>query len=184
MLSKILPIFSWLPSYQKEWIRYDVVAGLTAAAVVIPKAMAYAAIAGLPLVIGLYTSLVPLVVYAIMGTSRPLSVTSTSTIAILSAGAIGMVAPGGDTAALMSVSATLALLTGLFLLLGGLFRLGVVANLISDPVLTGFKAGIGLVIVLDQLPKLLGITSPRLDSCAISARSLPICRRHQFLPYC
>ena len=157
MLSKIFPIFSWLHSYQKEWIRYDVVAGLTAAAVVIPKAMAYAAIAGLPLVIGLYTSLVPLVVYAIMGTSRPLSVTSTSTIAILSAGAIGMVAPGGDTATLMSVSATLALLTGVFLLLGGLFRLGVVANLISDPVLTGFKAGIGLVIVLDQLPKLLGI---------------------------
>jgi len=157
MLSKIFPIFNWLPSYQKEWLRYDVVAGLTASAVVIPKAMAYAAIAGLPLVIGLYTSLVPLIVYAIMGTSRPLSVTSTSTIAILSAGAIGMVAPGGDTATLMSVSATLALLTGAFLLLGGLFRLGVVANLISDPVLTGFKAGIGLVIVLDQLPKLLGI---------------------------
>ena len=157
MLSKIFPIFSWLPSYQKEWLRYDVVAGLTAAAVVIPKAMAYAAIAGLPLVIGLYTSLVPLVVYAIMGTSRPLSVTSTSTIAILSAGAIGLVTPGGDSAALIAVSATLALLTGLFLLLGGLFRLGVVANLISDPVLTGFKAGIGLVIVLDQLPKLLGI---------------------------
>jgi len=157
MLSKLFPIFNWLPSYQKEWIRYDVVAGLTAAAVVIPKAMAYAAIAGLPLVVGLYTSLVPLVVYAIMGTSRPLSVTSTSTIAILAAGALGLVAPGGDTSALIAASATLALLTGAFLLLSGLFRLGVVANLISDPVLTGFKAGIGLVIVLDQLPKLLGI---------------------------
>ena len=157
MLSKLFPIFNWLPSYQKEWIRYDVVAGLTAAAVVIPKAMAYAAIAGLPLVVGLYTSLVPLVVYAIMGTSRPLSVTSTSTIAILAAGALGLVAPGGDTTALIAASATLALLTGAFLLLSGLFRLGVVANLISDPVLTGFKAGIGLVIVLDQLPKLLGI---------------------------
>jgi len=156
-LSKIFPIFNWLPSYQKESLRHDVVAGLTAAAVVIPKAMAYAAIAGLPLVIGLYTSLVPLIIYAVMGTSRPLSVTSTSTIAILSAGAIGLVAPGGDTATLMAVSATLALLTGAFLLFGGLFRLGVVANLISDPVLTGFKAGIGLVIVLDQLPKLLGI---------------------------
>src|SRR5512145_686702 len=92
MLGKIFPIFTWLPSYQKEWLRYDLVAGLTAAAVVIPKAMAYAAIAGLPLVVGLYTSLVPLVVYALMGTSRPLSVTSTSTIAILSAGALGQVA--------------------------------------------------------------------------------------------
>jgi high affinity sulfate transporter 1 len=157
MLSKIFPIFNWLPSYRKEWIRYDVVAGLTAAAVVIPKAMAYAAIAGLPLVIGLYTSLIPLVVYAVMGTSRPLSVTSTSTIAILAAGAIGQVAPGGDAGMLVATSATLALLTGAFLLLGGLFRLGVVANLISDPVLTGFKAGIGVIIVLDQLPKLLGI---------------------------
>jgi sulfate permease, SulP family len=157
MLGKLFPIFNWLPSYQKESIRYDVVAGLTASAVVIPKAMAYAAIAGLPLVVGLYTSLVPLIVYAIMGTSRPLSVTSTSTIAILAAGIIGQVAPGGDSAALIAASATLALLTGAFLLLAGVLRLGVVANLISDPVLTGFKAGIGLVIVLDQLPKLLGI---------------------------
>ena len=184
MLSKIFPIFSWLPSYQKGWLRYDIVAGLTAAAVVIPKAMAYAAIAGLPLVIGLYTSLVPLIIYAIMGTSRPLSVTSTSTIAILSAGAIGMVAPVGDTATLMSVSATLALLTGVFLLLGGLFRLGVVANLISDPVLTGFKAGIGLVIVLDQLPKLLESISPRPDSCATSGRSAHTCRKLRCLHCC
>jgi len=157
MLSNIFPLFNWLPSYKKEWLRFDVVAGLTAAAVVIPKAMAYAAIAGLPLVVGLYTSLVPLGVYAVMGTSRPLSVTSTATLAILAAGALGLVAPGGDPATLMAASATLALLTGAFLLLGGLLRLGVVANLISDPVLTGFKAGIGLVIVLDQLPKLLGV---------------------------
>jgi len=157
MLGKIFPVFTWLPSYQREWLRYDLVAGLTAAAVVIPKAMAYAAIAGLPLVVGLYTSLVPLVVYALMGTSRPLSVTSTSTIAILSAGALGQVAAGGNADSLITASASLALLTGAFLLIAGLLRLGVVANLISDPVLTGFKAGIGLVIVLDQLPKLLGI---------------------------
>jgi len=157
MLGKIFPIFSWLPSYQKEWIRFDLIAGLTTAAVVIPKAMAYAAIAGLPLVVGLYTSLIPLVVYAVMGTSRPLSVTTSSTIAIMAAGIIGQVAPDGDPAALLAVSATLSLLTGAFLLLAGLLRLGVVANLISAPVLTGFKAGVGLIIVLDQIPKLLGI---------------------------
>ena len=156
-LGKVFPMRTWLATYRKEWLRFDVVAGLTTAAVVIPMAMAYAAIAGLPLVIGLYTSLVPLVIYAVMGTSRPLSVTSTSTIAILAAGAIGPVAPGGDAASLVAASATLALLTGAFLLLGGLLRLGVVASLISDPVLTGFKAGIGVVIVLSQLPKLLGI---------------------------
>jgi len=157
LLGKLFPMFNWLPSYQKEWLRFDLIAGLTASSVVIPQAMAYAAIAGLPLVVGLYTSLVPLLVYAVMGTSRPLSVTSTSTIAILSAGAIGQVASGGETHSLLAASATLALLAGAFLLLAGLFRLGVVADLISAPVLTGFKAGVGLIIVLDQLPKLLGI---------------------------
>jgi SulP family sulfate permease len=149
MPGKIFPISEWLPAYRR--------AGLTSAAVVIPQAMAYAAIAGLPLVVGLYTALVPLVVYAVMGTSRPLSVTSTSTIAILSAAVLGHVAPGGDPAALVTATATLSGLVGAFLLLAGMLRVGAVASLISDPVLTGFKAGIGLVIVVDQLPKLLGI---------------------------
>jgi len=156
-LSKILPIMEWLPSYRKEWLRFDLVAGLTSATVIIPQAMAYAAIAGLPLVVGLYTSLVMLVVYAVFGTSRLLSVTTSSTIAILSASALAAVATGGDTAGLLSASATLSLLVGVFLLIGGIFRLGAVANLISEPVLIGFKAGIGLVIVLDQIPKLLGL---------------------------
>ena len=154
---RIFPMRTWIGSYRIEWLPFDIIAGLTTAAVVIPMAMAYAAIAGLPLVIGLYTSFVPLVIYVAMGTSRPLIVTSTSTIAILTAGALGTVAPGGDAASLVAASATLALLAGAFLLLGGLLRLGVVASLISDPVLTGFKAGIGAVIVLSQLPKLLGI---------------------------
>jgi len=135
----------------------DVVAGLTASAVVIPKAMAYAAIAGLPLEVGLYSSLIPLVIYAVLGTARVLSVTTTSTIAILVAGTISQVAPGADADNLVAIATTLSLLVGAFLLLAGVLRLGAVANLISEPVLTGFKAGIGLVIVLDQLPKLLGI---------------------------
>ncbi len=153
----LIPLFGWLSGYRREWVRCDVVAGMTASAVVIPKAMAYAAIAGLPLVVGLYSSLIPLVVYAVLGTSRVLSVTTTSTIAILTAGTIAQIAPGGDGAALMAIATTLSLLVGAFLLLAGILRLGAVANLISEPVLTGFKAGIGLVIVLDQLPKLLGI---------------------------
>src|SRR6516162_7350194 len=94
-LQRWLPVFGWLRSYQPAWLRGDVVAGLTAAAVVVPQAMAYAAIAGLPLVAGLYTALVPLMVYAVMGTSRPLSVTTTSTIAILTAGALHRVVPDG-----------------------------------------------------------------------------------------
>jgi high affinity sulfate transporter 1 len=148
---------TWLRSYHRAWLRSDVVAGLTAAAVVVPQAMAYAAIAGLPLVTGLYTALVPLVVYAVMGTSRPLSVTTTSTIAILTAGALHPLAPGASDEALMSATATLAVLVGGILLAASVLRLGVVASFISEPVLVGFKAGVGLTIVLDQIPKLLGI---------------------------
>ena len=151
----------WLSGYQKSWFAPDAVAGLTTAAVVIPKAMAYATIAGLPVQTGLYTAFVPAVVYAVMGTSRPLSVSTTTTIAILSAAALGAAAPGGDAAALATAAATLTLLVGLALALASLLRLGFVANFISEPVLTGFKAGIGLVIVLDQLPKLLGIHFPK-----------------------
>jgi SulP family sulfate permease len=153
----VIPLLEWLGAYPKEWFRCDLIAGLTTSAVAIPKAMAYAAIAGLPLVVGLYSSFVPLVIYAVLGTSRVLSVTTTSTIAILTAGAISEFAPGADAATQMSIAALMALLTGGFLLAAGVLRLGAVASLISEPVLTGFKAGIGLVIVLDQIPKMLGI---------------------------
>jgi high affinity sulfate transporter 1 len=151
------PPTDWLARYQRPWLKADVLAGLTTAAVVIPKAMAYATIAGLPVEIGLYTALVPMAVYAVLGTSRPLSVSTTTTLAILSASALGSVAPQADAAALITAAATLALMTGAILLLARVFRLGFVANFISDPVLTGFKAGIGLVIVVDQVPKVFGI---------------------------
>src|SRR5687768_16913046 len=137
--------------------RLDIVAGLTAAAVIIPKALGYATIAGLPVQVGLYTALVPMVVYALLGTSRPLSVSTTTTIAILVAANLEKVAPGGDPAVLLTATATLTLLVGAILVAASLLRLGFVADFISEPVLVGFKAGIGLVIVLDQIPKLLGI---------------------------
>ncbi len=146
-----------LRDYSREWLRADVIAGLTAAAVVIPKAMAYATIAGLPVQVGLYTAFVPMVVYALLGTSRPLSVSTTTTIAILAATELGRAVPAGGTAELVAAGATLALLVGAMLLLAAVLRLGFVANFISEPVLTGFKSGIGLVIVVDQIPKLLGI---------------------------
>ena len=156
-----LPIADWLFSYQKGWLWPDLIAGLTTAAVVIPKAMAYATIAGLPVQVGLYTALVPLAIYALMGTSRPLSVSTTTTIAVLTATELGQVVPGGDPASLLKTSAMLTLLVGGILILASLLRLGFIANFISEPVLVGFKAGIGLVIVLDQIPKILGIHIPR-----------------------
>jgi len=138
-------------------LRFDVVAGLTAAAVVLPKAMAYATVAGLPVAVGLYTAFIPMAVYALLGSSKVLSVSSTTTLAILAGTQLGLAVPDGDPARLVMATATLTALVGAILVLARLLRLGFVANFISAPVLTGFKAGIGLVIVLDQLPKLLGI---------------------------
>ena len=138
-------------------LRFDVVAGLTAAAVVLPKAMAYATVAGLPVAVGLYTAFIPMAIYALLGSSRVLSVSSTTTLAILAGTELGLVVPDGDPSKLVVATATLAALVGAILLLARLLRLGFVANFISSPVLTGFKAGIGLVIVLDQVPKLMGI---------------------------
>ena len=138
-------------------LRFDLVAGLTAAAVVLPKAMAYATVAGLPVAVGLYTAFIPMAIYALLGSSRVLSVSSTTTLAILAGTELGLVVPDGDPAKLVTATATLTALVGAMLLLARLLRLGFVANFISTPVLTGFKAGIGLVIVLDQVPKLLGI---------------------------
>ena len=141
----------------KAALPFDLVAGLTTAAVVLPKAMAYATIAGLPVQVGLYTAIVPMIVYALLGSSRPLSVSTTTTIAILTAAALGQAVPDGASERLLAATATLAALTGVFLVLAAVLRLGFLAKFISDPVLVGFKAGIGLVIVVDQLPKFLGV---------------------------
>jgi len=153
----LAPSVAWMRAYEKQWLRPDLIAGVTAAAVVIPKAMAYATIAGLPVQVGLYTVFVPMVVYALLGTSRPLSVSTTTTIAILTAAELGRVAPSAGAAELIAASATLAILVGVMLVAGFALRLGFIANFISEPVLVGFKSGIGLVIVVDQIPKLLGI---------------------------
>ena len=138
-------------------LRFDIVAGLVAAAVVLPKAMAYATVAGLPVAVGLYTAFIPMAIYALLGSSRVLSVSSTTTLAILAGTQLGLAVPDGDPGKLITATGTLTLLVGGMLLAARLLRLGFVANFISAPVLTGFKAGIGLVIVLDQVPKLLGI---------------------------
>lgn len=151
----------WLVSSRTDGLRLDVVAGLTTGAVIIPKAMAYAMMAGLPVQVGLYTALVPMVIYAVLGTSRVLSVSTTTTLAILTAAQLGQVVPNGNPAALLRASATLTLLVGAALLLASVLRLGIGANFISEPVLVGFKAGIGLVIVVDQIPKIVGIHFPR-----------------------
>jgi high affinity sulfate transporter 1 len=166
----------WLRGYPRAALQPDITAGLTTAAVVIPKAMAFASIAGLPPQVGLYTAFGPMAIYAVLGTSPTLSVSTTTTIAILTAAQLGGLGPDAGTAALVTAGATLALLVGAFLLLAALLRLGAAANFISDPVLTGFKAGLGLVIVVDQLPKLLGLHLPKggfLQNLGAIAHALP-----------
>jgi sulfate permease, SulP family len=152
-----LPVNGLLAGYQRNWFRGDAVAGLTTAAVVIPKSMAYASIAGLPVQVGLYVAFVPLLVYALLGSSRLLSVSTTSTLAILTAAELTRAVPGADVAQLMAAASVLALLVGIFLLAAGVLRLGFLANFISDPILTGFKAGIAVVILVGQVSKLLGV---------------------------
>jgi high affinity sulfate transporter 1 len=154
-------VISHWQAYRKDWLRPDIVAGLITAAVVIPKAMAYATVAGLPVQVGLYTALVPMVIYALLGSSRVLSVSTTTTIAILTGANLALVAPGGDPATLLPAAATLAVMVGVLLALAAVLRVGFLANFISEPVLCGFKAGIGVVIVLDQVPKLLGVHFPK-----------------------
>jgi sulfate permease, SulP family len=145
--------FAWARGYRRAWLRRDVLAGATAAAVVIPQAMAYASIATVPLEAGIACALLPPLAYAALGTSRALSVSTTSSVALLTAGVIASEAgrSPADTAA------TLALLAGAILFGAGLARLGFLADFVSVPVLTGFKTGMGLLIIAGQLGKLLGV---------------------------
>lgn len=160
-LKKYIPILGWLPGYQSSWLRSDLIAGLIAAAVVTPQSMAYATIAGLPVQVGLYVALAPMLIYVLLGGSRRLSVSSTSALSILTGTALlAAVGPVNSSTDYIIPAATLAFLVGVFLILASFLRLGLLANFISHPVLTGFKAGIGVVIFVSQLGKVLGLSIP------------------------
>jgi sulfate permease, SulP family len=158
---RMIRILQWLPSYQRAWLPADLLAGLVAAAVVIPQAIAYASIAGLPVQVGLYVALAPMLVYALLGSSRPLSVSSTSTISLLVASSLALAVQSENPNDFIVPAATLAFMVGVFLLLAAFLRFGFIANFISLPVLTGFKAGIGVVIVVGELNKVLGLSVPK-----------------------
>jgi len=158
---KFIPALGWLPAYRSAWLRQDLLAGLTTAAVVIPQAMAYATMAGLPVEVGLYASLTPMVVYALLGTSLVLSVSVTSTISLLTGAVLASVVPAADPGEVLVAAWTLAVLVGLLLILAGILKLGFLANFISAPVLAGFKAGIGVVIFVGQIGKALGYSVPK-----------------------
>lgn len=151
------PLASWLWDYKPTWWKADLTAGATAAAVVIPQAMAYAAVAGLPVEVGLYCSLAAMLTYPLLGSSRPLSVTTTSAIAMLTATEVAAVASAQPSVAPVAIAVTLAFLVGAILLFARLCRLGFLANFISKPVLVGFQAGVGVAIIVGQLKAVLGV---------------------------
>src|SRR2546430_5929863 len=153
-----IPGIGWARSYQGQWLRSDTIAGLTAAAVVIPKAMAYAAIAGLPLQVGLYTAFIPMVIYAFLGTSRSLSVSTTTTIAILVGSALREVMPGADTAGLVAAGTALAVLVGVMLVVAAVLPVGFIANFLSEPVLVGFYAAIAGLLTVAPNPQPPGVS--------------------------
>ena len=157
-LKTALPIIQWLPSYRSEWLRPDIVAGVTLAAYGIPVAVAYSSLAGLPPEAGLYCYLLGGIAYALFGTSRQLAIGPTSAISILIGSAIGGMA-AGDAQRQSHLAAGVAILAGIIGLICWLLRLGNLANFVSETILSGFKVGAGLVIASTQLPKLFGIAS-------------------------
>jgi SulP family sulfate permease len=160
MFKKILPILQWLPSYKKEYFSGDLTAGLTVGIMLIPQGMAYAMIAGLPPVFGLYAALIPQIIYAFMGTSRQLAVGPVAMDSLLVAAGLGALSLSGiDTYIAMAVF--LALFMGAIQLLLGVLRMGFLVRFLSKPVISGFTSGAAIIIGLSQLKHLLGIEITR-----------------------
>ncbi|ROO84621.1 high affinity sulfate transporter 1 [Actinocorallia herbida] len=146
----------WWRGYRREWLRGDAAAGVTVAAYLVPQVMAYAAVAGLPPVAGLWAMLPALVAYALFGSSERLSVGPEATTALMTAVVIGPLA-GGDPARYAALAAGLALCTGLLAFAARLLRLGFVADLLSHPILVGYLAGVAVVMVSGQLSRVTGV---------------------------
>lgn len=155
-LEKHIPILQWLPYYKKAWLKNDVFAGLTIGVILIPQGIAYAIIAGLPPIYGLYTAMIPQIVYALLGTSRQLAIGPAAMDSLIVASGIGMLATIGSEHFLV-LAVLLAFMVGFFQLIFGIFRLGFLVNFLSKPVINGFTSGSAIIIGLNQLGNLLGL---------------------------
>src|SRR3974390_2046856 len=155
---RLLPILKWIGAYQREWLLPDILAGVAVWAIMVPESMAYSSIVGVPPIMGLYTIIPPLLVYALLGTSRVLVVGPDTATGLISALTVGAIAVQG-TAEYNTLTSTLAVLIGVFFLLFGIMRMGWVAAFISTPVMRGFIEGLVYVTIIGQVPHLLGIAS-------------------------
>src|SRR3954452_24761884 len=155
-IARFVPILDWLPGYDRGDLRFDVVAAIVGWGVMVPVAMAYAGLAGVPPELGLVTAFTALTAYAVFGTSRRLKVTASSSIAIMSASVIVAVA-AGDPGTYVALTAGLALAVGIILCVAGALRLGFLSQFLAASVVTGFVIGLAFVITVGQFPAFLGI---------------------------
>lgn len=166
-----LPAWQWAHNYQPRWLRGDMIAGLTVAMMLIPQAMSYAMLAGLPAYVGLYASVVPLLVYALFGTSRQLAVGPVAMVALLVASGVGALAEPGSQQ-YISLAITLALMVGVIQLLMGVFGLGFLTNFMSHPVISGFTSAAAVIIGFSQLGALTGLSLPRSENVFLLLQQL------------
>ena len=157
---RAVPVVGWLPHYQRSWLRGDAVAGAVVAALAVPQALGYASLAGAPVQAGLYAVPVALVAYAIFGSSRQLVVGPVSTVSVLSGSFLASFGVAGTTQA-ASYTAALALASGLVLIAAGFLRIGWAAEFLSKPIVTGFVLGLTILVILNEVPHLLGVPSPQ-----------------------
>jgi high affinity sulfate transporter 1 len=170
-LGRALPIVQWASAYRRTDLRGDLLAGGVVAALMIPQALGYARIAGVPVQVGLYAIPLALLAYAVLGSSRQLMVGPASTVAIVSGSLVADIAPG-DPAEAIKVTAALAIATGVVLVTIGLLRVGWVAEFLSKPIVTGFVIGLALTIIVGELPTLLGVAKPPGDLIGVLVRTL------------
>ena len=155
-VGRYVPIVGWIKTYQRAGLRDDLVSGVVVGAVMIPVAMAYAQMAGVPPQAGLYSAIVGMTIYAILATSRHLKITTSSTMSIMS---IAVVAPlaASDPAAFMALSSALALTVGIIMLVLGIAKLGFISDFLAKSVMTGYIFGVACLIAISQLPKIFGV---------------------------
>ncbi len=156
LVARYVPITRWLPSYPRDWLRPDLMAAVTSWGVMVPVALAYAGLAGVPPELGLVTAFTALAAYAVFGTSRHLKVTVSSTMAIMSASVVADLA-GGDPATYVALTAALALTVGVILVAAGIAKLGFISDFLTKSVVTGFIFGLAITIIVGQIPKILGV---------------------------
>ena len=161
-------------TYERRWLRFDLIAGVVLAAILVPQGMAYAELAGLPAVTGLYTTIACLIGYAVFGPSRVLVLGPDSSVSPLIFAAITpLLVAGGDPAKAIALAGMMAVMVGVIEIGLGLGKLGFVADLLSKEVQVGYMNGLGITIIVGQLPKLFGFST---DSRRVHRRGVPVLR--------